>query len=169
MVIWIIGKSGSGKTFLSKRLYKKFREKNKKVVWIDGDKFRKKFSKDLGYSLIDRKKNSKRIQKYCKKLEKDNLIVICSILSIFKEHQRKNRNFYNQYFQIYINANQKKLVQRNNKKIYSNKKNIVGKDIRFPKPYKSDMEIKNTFNKSFLKKANEIEKKIYKNLSLKNK
>ena len=134
MVIWIIGKSGSGKTFLSKRLYKKFREKNKKVVWIDGDKFRKKFSKELIYSLIDRKKNSKRIQKYCKKLEKDNLIVICSILSIFKEHQRKNRNFYNQYFQIYINANQKKLVQRNNKKIYSNKKNIVGKDIRFLSP-----------------------------------
>ena len=60
MVIWIIGKSGSGKTFLSKRLYKKFREKNKKVVWIDGDKFRKKFSKDLGYSLIDRKKKFKK-------------------------------------------------------------------------------------------------------------
>ena len=31
MVIWIIGKSGSGKTFLSKRLYK-IQEKNKKVV-----------------------------------------------------------------------------------------------------------------------------------------
>ena len=76
MVIWIIGKSGSGKTFLSKRLYKKFREKNKKVVWIDGDKFRKKFSKDLKYSLNDRKKNSKRIQKFSKELEKKNEIEI---------------------------------------------------------------------------------------------
>ena len=84
MVIWIIGKSGSGKTFLSKRLYKKFREKNKKVVWIDGDKFRKKFSKDLGFSFSDRKNNSKRIQTHCKTFDKMGYIVICSIQKEYK-------------------------------------------------------------------------------------
>ena len=51
MVIWIIGKSGVGKTFFSRLLYNKLKEKVKKVAWIDGDKFRNKFSKDLGYSL----------------------------------------------------------------------------------------------------------------------
>ena len=49
--------------------------KNKrKVIWIDGDKFRKKNSKDLGYSLKDRKINSKRIQVYCKKFDNKDYI-----------------------------------------------------------------------------------------------
>ena len=65
MVIWIIGKSGSGKTYLAKILNKKFNKKLRKIKLIDGDKFRKSFSQDLGYSLKDREKNSKRMQKYC--------------------------------------------------------------------------------------------------------
>ena len=54
MVIWIIGKSGSGKTYLAKILKKKFNKKLRKIKLIDGDKFRKIFSQDLGYSLKDR-------------------------------------------------------------------------------------------------------------------
>ena len=63
MVIWIIGKSGAGKTFLAKRVYYKIKGNLKKVIWVDGDKFRKKFSSDLGFSVKDRRKNSLRIQK----------------------------------------------------------------------------------------------------------
>ena len=88
MVVWIIGLSGSGKTFLSRNLFSELKKQHKKVKWIDGDKFRSKFSKDLGYSLTDRKKNSIRIRNYCKEYEKKNYIVICSILSIFKDHQK---------------------------------------------------------------------------------
>ena len=91
MVIWIIGKSGVGKTFFSRLLFDKLREKVKKVAWIDGDKFRNKFSKDLGYSLNDRRKNSKRIQKFCKQLEKKNKIVICSI---FKYILKQIKNYW---------------------------------------------------------------------------
>lgn len=163
MVIWIIGKSGVGKTFFSRLLYNKLKEKVKKVAWIDGDKFRNKFSKDLGYSLNDRRKNSKRIQKFCKQLEKKNKIVICSVLSIFKNHQKENKKLYKNYFQIYIKANQKLLEKRNSKKIYNLKKNVVGKDINFPYPYKSNIILKNNFDKSFLKNLNIIVNKIYKN------
>ena len=67
IVIWVIGVSGSGKSFFSKKLFKKLKRDYKKTIWIDGDRFRKKYSKDLSYSLKDRKKNSKRIQKFCLK------------------------------------------------------------------------------------------------------
>ena len=40
MVIWIIGKSGSGKTFLAKKLCDAFSKISKKIKWIDADKFR---------------------------------------------------------------------------------------------------------------------------------
>ena len=162
MVIWIIGKSGSGKTYFSKHLIKNLKKKiKKKIIWIDGDKFRKKFSKDLGYSLTDRKKNSKRMQNFCKKYDEEGYIVVCSILSIFRDHQKINRKKFSNYFQIYIKTDTKMLKFRNNKKIYSKKKNVVGKDIPFPKPYKSNVVIINNFKKTFLKKLDKIENKIY--------
>lgn len=161
MVIWIIGKSGSGKTFLSNYLYKKLKKDYKKIIWIDGDQFRKKFSKDLGYSLQDRKKNSIRIQKYCKKYDKMNYIVICSILSIFKDHQKKNKRIFSEYYQVYIVSKTNILKTRNNKKIYSNPKNVVGRDIVFPKPYRSNLIIKNNFNSYFLKNSKKIEERIH--------
>ena len=167
MVIWIIGKSGSGKTFLSKKLFKKLKKINK-VIWIDGDKFRKKFSNDLGYSYTDRKKNSKRIQTYCKERDKPNRIVICSILSIIKKHQKENRKLFSSYIQIYIKVNLKLLQTRNNKRIYSNKRNIVGKDIVFQTPYKSDLIIKNDYSTKFLKNIKLIENKINEKLSKNN-
>lgn len=161
MVIWIIGKSGSGKSFLAKKLFSKIKSKNKKTIWIDGDNFRKKYSKDLGYGVNDRKKNSIRIQNHCKIYDKKNYIVICSILSIFVKHQKINKKIFKNYTQIYIKANHSKLIARNNKKIYSKNKNIVGKDIKFPIPLNSDLIIKNDFDKKFLENIKKIEKIIY--------
>ena len=65
MVIWIIGKSGSGKSYLAKKIFSLLEKKYKKVFWIDGDEFREFFSKDLKYSIRDRKKNSDRIRQLC--------------------------------------------------------------------------------------------------------
>ena len=85
MVIWIIGKSGSGKSLLAKKIFRELKFRKNNVFWIDGDRFRKKFSQDLGHSINDREKNSRRIQDYCKKKEQKNDVVLCSILSIFPD------------------------------------------------------------------------------------
>jgi len=171
MVIWIIGVSGSGKSFFAKRLYQKLKLKRKKIIWIDGDKFRKKYSKDLKYSLKDRRENSRRIQKYCLQYDKKKYIVICSVLSIFPNHQKKNREIFNNYIQIQIDANINKIKKRNNKKIYSKKVNVVGKDLKFPKPYKSDVNLKNNFDQKFEKKISKIEilikKRLFQSLMIK--
>ena len=119
MVIWIIGLSGSGKTFLSKKIFKRI--KGKKIL-IDGDDVRKYITYKLGYSKRDRKKNSLIISDLCKFLEIKGYTVICSILSIFKDHQKKNRSLFSKYIQVFIKANLLKLKVRNNKKVYSNKK-----------------------------------------------
>ena len=90
MVIWIIGKSGSGKSYLAEKLKSNLAKKYKKIKWVDGDEFRKKFSKDLGYSLKDRRINSKRIQKYCKLLEKKKLLSnLFNIINLFKSSKTK--------------------------------------------------------------------------------
>tara|TARA_Y100000389_G_C17391902_1_gene480338 strand:- start:255 stop:755 length:501 start_codon:yes stop_codon:yes gene_type:complete len=166
MVVWIIGLSGSGKTFLAKELYKKC--KGKKIL-VDGDIVRKYITYKLKYTKTDRKKNSLLIADLCKFLESQGFLVICSILSIFRKHQELNRRKFEDYFQIYMDVKMSLLEKRNNKYIYL-KKNVAGKKINFPKPYRSDMIIKNDFlpyNKQFidkiLKRISNVKSNIKKN------
>ena len=72
------------------------------------------------------------------------------------------------YFQIHIAVSIKKLSERNNKNIYSKKQYVVGKDLSFPKPYKSDITITNNFSKSFNIKSKKIYKKIYEKINKSN-
>jgi len=160
MVIWIIGKSGSGKTFFAKKLNNYLKKKNYKIKWFDGDSFRKKYSSDLGFSLSDRKKNSKRLQILCKKYEEKKYIVLASITSLFRDHQKINRRKFIHYLQIYIKVNTRLLIKRNIRKIYSQKKNVVGLHIKFLEPYRSDFIVRNNFDKQYLKKINLISKII---------
>ena len=142
MVVWIIGYSGSGKTYLASRLLKKIKGKK---IHIDGDDVRKFLTYDLKYSLSDRKKNSQFISDLCRFLESKNYFVVCSILSIFREHQINNRLKFDKYFQIYLQSDFKDIKKRNNKKVYSKNKQVVGVDIKFPKPIRNDLIIKNKF------------------------
>ena len=160
MVIWLIGLSGSGKSFYADKIFKKLKKKNRKAIVIDGDEIRKYITYDLKYSLKDREKNSKIIEKICNFLENKGFIVICAILSIFKKHQKENRKLFKKYVQVYIKANKDKIVKNNNKKIYSLKKNIVGKDIKFFSPHKSNLEINNNFKDDYKKNLNKIFKLI---------
>ncbi len=144
MVIWIIGLSGSGKSYLSKKIYTNIN--NKKKILLDGDEIRKHLTYKLGYTKKDRLKNSIFISDLCHFLEKKNFIVVCSILSIFPDQQKKNRIRFNRYFQIFMDVDKKILLKRNNKKVY-NAYNVVGKNIIFPKPYKNDLIIKNEYKK----------------------
>lgn len=157
MVIWFIGLSGSGKTFYSSKLFNLL--KKKKIIKIDGDEIRKYINYNLDYSIKDRKKNSILISDLCNFLEKQGFLVICSILSIFPEHQKRNRKIFKEYIQIYIKAKIEKIVKRNKKKIYE-KTNVVGKDIKFPIPYKSDLIIYNNFDKKYKIQINKIIKII---------
>ena len=100
MVIWFIGKSGCGKSFFSKKLFFFLKNKYKKKIFflLDGDEFRKYISSDLGYSALDRKKNSLRLINFCRYLDGQDVNCICSVLSIFPNHQKKiekiSKNIY---------------------------------------------------------------------------
>jgi adenylylsulfate kinase-like enzyme len=152
MILWFTGLSGSGKTTYSKYLINKFNNRiKKKVIHIDGDKFRSIFN-DLKYTLSDRLKNAERISKLVNFLNKSNeFIIIVSILSISQKWLNWNRRNNKNYFQVFIDVPVDILRERNIRNVYK-KKNVVGINIKYIKPLNNDFVIKNNFTKLLLKK-----------------
>ena len=163
MIIWLIGLSGSGKTTTGNLVYKKLKKKNRSVVFIDGDDIRKLWNDNLGYTLKEREKNASRVSNFCKFLDSQGIDVVASILSNFPKWQKWNRKNFSHYFQVYLDVPINILKKRDTKGIYSNNnKNIVGVDIKFNPPYKSDLHIKYSPENSALNVAETILIKLLK-------
>ena len=143
MVIWILGKSGVGKTFYATKVFNYFKNKNKKIFLIDGDEFRKYISNDLGYSKKDRKINTLRIRNFCNYLVNEDFIAIAAIQSIFPAIQRENKKIFKKYIQINIRPKNDEIAYKKSYFFKKNiKRNIVGKDLKFS-PIKGDLNIIN--------------------------
>lgn len=120
--IWLFGYSGSGKTFLSKKISKK----KEKSFLIDGDLFRSLISFDLSYNKADRIQQNKRVLGLTKIVIKNGYFPIVSSVyldpKVFLELKKNKIRVIN------IIAPKKRM----NKKL-SGKRNIVGKSIKQPK------------------------------------
>lgn len=151
MVIWIIGLSASGKTTFGKILYQEWKKQSPNTVLIDGDEIRRIFQHDQtneAYTVEERRKNADRISKLCMWLDKQNINVVCCILSLFEESRQWNRENYSKYFEVYMDVPMETLVQRDPKGLYKlalsgQKKDVVGVDIPFVAPLNPDYVFKN--------------------------
>ena len=145
MIIWFIGLSGSGKTYLSDLLYEKIKLIKKNTFLMDGDNFREAMGHDLGYTREDRYKNGWRIASFSKMLNAQNINVIVPILSIFHEHQSYLQKNTKNYIQIYVKSDINEIEKRDVKGVYKKDKNVVGRDIFFPEPINSNYVFDNKF------------------------
>jgi adenylylsulfate kinase-like enzyme len=93
--LWFFGLSGSGKTYISKKIAKK----SKNSFLIDGDVVRSLISFDLGYSLNDRIKQNKRVLGLAKIAILNNQFPIISSVyldpTISKEIKKNKINIVN--------------------------------------------------------------------------
>ena len=151
MVIWIIGLSGSGKTTIGSEVYRQWKQTQANTVLIDGDEIRRIFRHNLSadcYTIDARRINAERIIEICSWLDSQQINLVCCLLSIFPEHQARNRELYKKYFEVFIDTPMDKLAQRDVKNLYSPAQrgeisNVVGVDIPFTKPPGPDMTIDN--------------------------
>ena len=162
MIVWIIGLSGSGKSTLANEVVSLIREKQKKVVLLDGDVVRAAFGNDLGYSMEDRLKNAERICQLGKLLDDQGVHVVCAILSLFPETREWNRRNVKSYREVFIDTPLADLRARDPKGIYrrfeaGEVRNVAGLDITFPRPVGADLVIENIGSKpELLKQAGHI-------------
>ena len=151
MVIWLIGISGSGKTYIGSRLYNEAKNKIKNLIFLDGDQIREVVNEnDLAssYTMDKRKSNLWRIAKLCKLLNKQNINIICCVQALFPEVLEWNRRNFSDYFEIFISTRLDIIKKRDYKglhKLYMNGKvkNVVGCDIEFVPPNNPDLIIDN--------------------------
>ena len=151
MVIWLIGISGAGKTTIGTKLSEKLQETRDCWGFLDGDNLRVVWGGELGHTITDREVNAKRISKLCQLLDKQNINVIASVLSIFPSWQDWNRKNLSSYIEVYVKADLNTVIDRDTKGLYEkaikgNLKNVVGVDIEFPEPMKADIVINTSYD-----------------------
>lgn len=121
--LWFFGLSGSGKTYITKKISKKI----KNSFLIDGDVVRSLVSFDLGYSLKDRIKQNKRVLGLAKIVIKNNFFPIVS--SVYLDPKVFKVLTKNKIKVLQVIPKTKVII---NSKL-KGKKNIVGKSIHQPK------------------------------------
>ena len=97
-------------------------------------------------------------------LNSEKSVVVASVLSIFPEWQKWNRENINNYFEIYVKVDFDILLQREIKSLYKDAiegkiNNVVGVDIDFPEP-NSNYVIDNNSDKDFDSKIDNLIKVI---------
>jgi len=148
MVIWFLGKSASGKTFLGEKLCNALRINYPNIIFLDGDLLRNAISKDLGHSKEDRYISEERRSKLSKILSDQGIHVIMSGISNEPEIREWNKKNIKDYLEIYLKTDKNTLYRRDPKGIYKNyfkgeMNNVVGEDIKFNKPIAPWMTIDN--------------------------
>ena len=162
ILFWITGLSGSGKTAIAKKIKKRISRLYGPTIELSGDDFRKIFKLNK-YTEKARIEYLLKYLHFCKLITNQKINLIFNLIGMYNRARRWNRKNIDNYVEIYIKADIHKIIKLKKKAIYlKNKKNIVGLDIKAEFPKKPNIIIKNDFNKSADKLAEELLSKIKK-------
>ena len=162
--LWLIGPSASGKSTISKIIYKKLLEEYKSLILLDGDYARKMFVSESGYDPISRSKNIRKFIEVTKWLNSFGISSIIAAINAFEKDRVFGRKEIANYKEVFLKCSLDERVKRDKKKLYlpalnGEKKNVVGVDIPFEEPVSADFIIDTEKNlPEFI--ANEILKKL---------
>ena len=160
ILFWITGLSGAGKTSLANNIKKEIINQYGPTLIVNGDDLRKIF-KLTKYDQNSRLEYGKQYAKFAKFITDQNINLIFTIVGMFNELRRWNKQNIKNYVEIFIKANVSKIKKKRKKKLYfQNSKNIVGITIKpqFPKnPY---IIINNNFKKSIKELSLSLSNKI---------
>lgn len=159
-VIWMTGFSGSGKSTIADRLQDKLLQKGYTVQQLDGDVMRKSVSKDLKFTLKDRKINLERAGEIANLLACNNVIVICSFVSPIRKIRKDLRKKIKNFIEIYVNCPLSICEKRDVKGLYKQVrqgkiKNFTGISQVYEKPIHPEI-ICNTNKETLDESVNKI-------------
>ena len=116
-VLWFTGLSGSGKSTLADKIYMELKSLGKKVEQLDGDIVRDVFPK-TGFSKEERDQHIKRIGFLASILERNDVIVIASFISPYRESRDFVRKLCDNFIEVYVSASLEECEMRDVKGLY---------------------------------------------------
>jgi adenylylsulfate kinase len=127
--LWFTGLSGAGKTTIAEIVEKELRGRFGKVEVLDGDIVRTNLSKGLSFSREDRDTNILRIGFVANLLTRNEIGVIVSAISPYKEARDQVRRRIIDFVEVFVDAPLEVCAQRDVKGLY--KKAFAGEIGQF--------------------------------------
>lgn len=142
-VLWFTGLPVSGKSSLADAVYNELKKNRPKIERVDGERVRQLFPK-TGFSRQERNQHIERIGHLSSILVKNNITVIASFISPFRESRHFVREISTNFIEIYINTPLEVCEQRDTKGLYARARKgeileFTGIDAPYEEPKNPDM------------------------------
>jgi adenylylsulfate kinase len=102
-VLWFTGLSGSGKSTIADRVYNILKNEGHRIERLDGDTVRDVFPK-TGFSKEERNEHVKRIGFLASILERNDVAVLASFISPYREAREFVRNLCTNFIEVYVDT-----------------------------------------------------------------
>ncbi len=148
-VLWFTGLSGAGKTTLARSVISVLEGKTP-VEHLDGDVIREKFP-GTGFTEEERKKHIQRVGFIAHLLEKNNVAVVVSLISPFRETRDDIRAMCTNFIEIHLSTNLSVCESRDVKGLYKKARNgeikhFTGIDSPYEPPLNPELIINTEIN-----------------------
>ncbi|WP_347239958.1 adenylyl-sulfate kinase [Oscillatoria sp. FACHB-1406] len=145
VTLWFTGLSGAGKTTISEAVSEKLRSQGYKFEVLDGDIVRQNLTKGLGFSKEDRDENIRRIGFVAHLLTRNDVIVIVSAISPYREIRDEVRGRIGDFVEVFVNAPLEVCESRDVKGLYKRArageiKGFTGIDDPYEPPLNPEIE-----------------------------
>jgi len=141
VTVWFTGLPCSGKTTIANKLADILKNRGFRVERLDGDIIREELTSDLGFSRKDRDENIKRVTFVAKLLTRNDVIVLATFISPYRERRNKSRKEIDDFLEVYVKCPVEECIKRDVKGMY--KKALEGKIKGFTgidDPYEEPIE-----------------------------
>jgi len=129
VTLWFTGLPCSGKSAIADRLAGILADRGYRVERLDGDIVRQSLTRDLGFSRADRDENIRRVTFVAKLLTRNDVFVLTSFISPYREIRAESRREIGSFVEIYTKCPLEKCIERDVKGMYQ--KAIEGKIKEF--------------------------------------
>jgi len=146
-VVWFTGLPASGKTTVATRVAERLSGSGLEVEHLDGDEFRKTFSRGLGFTPADRAENIERAARVAALLARHRVLVLATFVSPARAHRDIVKGSAPDVFEVFVNAPLEVCMERDPKGMYrearaGTRPHFTGVGAPYEAPLHPDLELR---------------------------
>jgi bifunctional enzyme CysN/CysC len=147
-VLWFTGLSGAGKSTIANRLEQKLLGIGCHTMLLDGDNVRHGLNRDLGFTVVDRVENIRRVGEVARLMGEAGLIVICAFISPFRADRQMAREIAapHPFIEVFVDTPLEECIRRDPKGLYAKAQaggipNFTGIDSPYEPPQNPEIRV----------------------------